>query len=1485
MIWAMVIVYFSLFILLYIPVVQSFIGKQVAQAIATKLGTKVEIGRVDVGLFNRVIINNALIYDQSHKKMLEVSRLSVKIDLSPLAKGRISISSAQLFGMKADLYKKSKNTSPNFQFVLDSLKSKDGAPQTPLDLNINSLILRHGQIVYNQLDAPRKKRQFTPKHLFVSGLSSHIVIHKLTNDSLSLHVKRLSFEEQSGLHVANVKFKLQGSTKRTVVKDFNLFMDESRVLLPEVEVNYPELHGQKFLQTLHGKIEFAPSVVTPCDFAAFSSVLRQLKTPIYISGKVKGNTRLLNIRNLFMQSYDDGFLIKADGYLKNLMDNLSWYVSLHRFSVRREIMHTFIHGIGKGNTDLSQWLLRLGDISYQGKIMSGWHRFLVDGVLNTDAGNIHMKLDKKQNDIIADIKTRGIDLQRILANSQFGDFAADISVKGKMQAGHDVWDSDYLKIRGNVAQLAYKGYTYKNIDIDGLYQKKAFSGKLSIDDPNGRLTVDGSFDFSSHIPSADFIADVHHLNPSGLRLSNQWPSATFDFQLKANMRGKLLNQIQGTMVLQDFTMQSPKGRFQLQQLQLQAGRSKVEDFLSLDADFGYVDIKGKYNYSDLLRSVSGIIRDRLPTLSALPRAMFAKSNKYVVHASVSQTDWLKHLMGVDFQIHAPVVIKGDVDDANSSVTLDCVMPTFEYQGSRYQDFRLAINTKNDTLEASAAIKKMTKNGKTFDLNLFSSIVNNKISSHLAFDNNQNKQHLSGNLSAVTQFFEDEKGRSAAHMIFYPSKIHINDTIWDVEPSDIVYNKDGLIIDHFSIGNRQQHVIIAGRATKSPHDTVHIDLKEVDVDYISRILNIKGVDFGGKVSGEIAASSIFGYASAMADISVNDFTFSHGRMGRLAAYAEWNKHNGRIDINAIADEGPLSKVFINGYLDLSPGYLNLLCDAHNSRVEFLETYLSGVLTDVEARTTGKVRVFGPLNDVNLSGDAFVSGGVKLQSTNVNYMLRNARVLLEPDLISIKEGNFVDMGGNEGIIDGKIYHHGLKNWRYDIGITADNILAYDVKDFGENTFCGTIYASGDCRIKGGDGETTIDIDVTPEAKSVLKYNVSSPDAIKNQSFITWHDRSKRLSFEEIGQKGIAETQEYKQKNGRVTSMPSNLFLNFLINTTPDLTLRLIMNEESGDYIDLNGNGVLRASYFNKGAFNIFGNYVVDHGIYKMTIQNVIRKDFQFLEGGSISFGGDPYLAAINLKAKYPVNGVSLSSLNIGRSFSSNNIRVNCLMNITGTARQPQVDFDLEMPTVSNDVQQMIRSYINSEEELNQQVIYLLTIGRFYAQETNNSAQSTSQTQTSLAMQSLLSGTLSQQLNNILSSVVNTDNWNFGTNISTGDEGWNNAEYEGILSGRLFNNRLLINGQFGYRDNANATTSFIGDFDIRYLLFPSGNVAIKVYNQTNDRYFTRSSLNTQGLGIIMKKDFNKFKEIFSRQKQQKKSKKRSLSADTVSLAPIAP
>ena len=80
----------------------------------------------------------------------------------------------------------------------------------------------------------------------------------------------------------------------------------------------------------------------------------------------------------------------------------------------------------------------------------------------------------------------------------------------------------------------------------------------------------------------------------------------------------------------------------------------------------------------------------------------------------------------------------------------------------------------------------------------------------------------------------------------------------------------------------------------------------------------------------------------------------------------------------------------------------------------------------------------------------------------------------------------------------------------------------------------------------------------------------------------------------------------------------------------------------------------------------------------------------------------------------------------------------------------------------------------------------------------------------------------------------------------------EFEGVLEGRLLNNRLLINGNFGYRENPMYASNFIGDFDIRYLL--TNDISVKGYNKTNDRYFSKTSFNTQGIGLVFQREFER-------------------------------
>ena len=203
--------------------VQQFAGRKIAHAISNKLGTKIDIGRVSLGLFNRVIIDDVCLYDQRHKEMLRVGRLSAKIDMLPLAEGKISISSAQLFGAHARLYRRNATTAPNFHFVIDSLASKDTTSHTPLDLRISTLIIRHSSVSYDQQDIPLSE-QFTPAHLTVRDISAHINLRALTDDSLNINVKRLGFREDAGLAVDRLSFALKAGRRNALLSHFLLQM-------------------------------------------------------------------------------------------------------------------------------------------------------------------------------------------------------------------------------------------------------------------------------------------------------------------------------------------------------------------------------------------------------------------------------------------------------------------------------------------------------------------------------------------------------------------------------------------------------------------------------------------------------------------------------------------------------------------------------------------------------------------------------------------------------------------------------------------------------------------------------------------------------------------------------------------------------------------------------------------------------------------------------------------------------------------------------------------------------------------------------------------------------------------------------------------------------------------------------------------------------------------------------------------------------------
>ena len=132
--------------------------------------------------------------------------------------------------------------------------------------------------------------------------------------------------------------------------------------------------------------------------------------------------------------------------------------------------------------------------------------------------------------------------------------------------------------------------------------------------------------------------------------------------------------------------------------------------------------------------------------------------------------------------------------------------------------------------------------------------------------------------------------------------------------------------------------------------------------------------------------------------------------------------------------------------------------NNTQIDFLETYIGSFLDNIRARASGNIRVFGPLKNVNIEGQVVANGDISVAPLNVTYTLKNDTVTFYPNIITFKNNTIKDHQNGSAIINGAVYHRDLSNFTYNMNVIADKILSFDKKDFGDDTFCGTIFASG-------------------------------------------------------------------------------------------------------------------------------------------------------------------------------------------------------------------------------------------------------------------------------------------------------------------------------------------------------------------------------------------------------------------------------------------
>ena len=1468
----------------------------VAEELSDLLNTRVTIGRINIGLLNRIIIDDVLLDDQDEQEMLKVTRLSAKFDIMPFFKGKISISSVQLFGFNINLQKKTPDSPPNFKFVLDAFASNDTVKKdNSLDLRINSILIRRGRMAYHVLSEEETPGKFNAKHIHLQNIIANISLKALSKDSINLGIKRLSLDEKvSGFSLKKMSLKLVANSRQTSIDNFAIELPETSLKLDTIHLIYDSLKAfDRFTEQVRFSFRTLPSQITLKDISPFLPALSHFKEPISLDMEVKGTVNQLTCSHLEITADNRQFRLKGDVALQDLSHPQDAYVfgTLSELTATTRGVGFLVRNLSHDYNGVPPVLERLGNVSFRGEVSGYFTDIVTYGQLHTDLGGVNMDLklsSDKSKGLFAysgAVKTTDYKLGKLLANEQLGEITFNLDVHGR----HVTDRLPVVELKGLIASVDYSRYRYENITLDGEYKQGGFNGKVALDDPNGSIYLNGDVNVSSRIPTFNFQAIINKLRPHDLNLTSKYPDTEFSLKLRANFTGGSVDEMIGEINVDSLEFMSPEKQYFMNNMNIRASKQNNENQLRLTSEFLTASVEGKFQYHTLPASILNIMRKYVPSLILPPKKPIETHNNFQFDIHIYNTDILSTIFDIPLTVYTHSTLKGYFNDPLQRLRVEGYFPRLQYKNNFIESGMILCENPSDHIRARVRLTNLKKKGAV-NLSLDAQAKDDNISTTLNWGNSAAVTY-SGQLAAVAKFLrtEGEKPLLKAMVEVKPTDIILNDTLWQIHPSQVVVDSGKVDVNNFYFSHQDRYVRINGRLSDNPQDSVKVDLKDINMGYVFDIASISDdVNFEGDATGTAYASGVFKKPVMNTRLFIKNFSLNQGRLGDLNIYGEWDNENRGIRLDASIKDISTTPSRVTGIIHpLKPeSGLDLNIEANELNLKFLEHYMKSIANDIKGRATGKVHFYGKFKGLNLDGAVMTDASMNFDILNTHFAIKDT-ILLAPTGLTFNNIHISDMEGHSGRMNGYLHFQHFKNLNYRFEIQANNMLVMNTKESTDMPFYGTVYGTGNALLTGNAIQgLDVNVAMTTNRNSIFTYiNGSVASATSNQ-FIKFVDKTPRRTIQDSIQI-ISYYEQLQQKRQEAEEeQKTDIRLNILVDATPDATMKIIMDPVAGDYISGKGTGNIRTEFYNKGDVKMFGSYQINQGVYKFSLQEVIRKDFVIKNGSTITFNGAPLDANLDIQASYTVNSASLNDLIPEESSSiiqQPNVKVNCIMNLSGILVRPTIKLGIELPNERDEVQTLVRNYISTEEQMNMQILYLLGIGKFYTEDARNN-------QNSNVMSSVLSSTLSGQLNNALSQVFETNNWNIGTNLSTGDKGWTDMEVEGILSGQLLNNnRLLINGNFGYRDNPMANTNFVGDFEAEWLINRSGDIRLKAYNETNDRYYTKTNLTTQGVGIMYKKDFNKWSDLFfwnkwklrNKRKQEEKSKQQTDSIGNANTA----
>lgn len=1485
--------------------VSTAIVQRVMSNFSNTLGVETHIGAVEYHFPARLTLHDIYIEDQQKDTLLHLDEVYAHFKpLVFLRHGEICFSHARVTGGRAKIYQVDTTGVWNYQFVLDSIQKDTTEEKAAFDkmLAIRDIQLRDLNVLYQSYEVALNQADVDVRcfaHDSINACVDNLMMHMFSasSDTLSLDVLDLQAHicmsdsvlsvptlsirmPRSHIDMSGIRFDQRDTT-------FSIPLNQIEVVPADLALLIPSCERLRKAVVVQGKVCSEEDMIQWEDLVVRYDGYRMLDGDVCM-------------RDIHTNPYLKTSLNELYVNMARLQDMLS-QVKGHPVSLPKELLRLGdVRYMGKV-------LGYIHDLHLEGVLSTNMGTVTTKASLQSDSVFEHLKYDVR-------IDAQHIKLGQLINNPSLGSATLALHTKGEgivpavTSEGQEEgrkreWRGD---VRMAVQKLTYNGYTYQDLSIDGTYSPELYDAHLCVEDERLDITLNGKVDMRNSTTATMNIQCEQFDTYPLLSKEKDGAHARMRFSAETKIKGIGRDDVEGSLVIDSLFFATDLDSILMQELELRLYADAAQKTITLQSDYLNGQMDGSFRYSDLVPACQSLMHRYLPSAVPAPHSkwkdvsltMYAEGERltelqrlYDAPFAVSDHPRLDVSMRVDKssapQVSARFFVPGarmkdmplkntvlTLSNAGSSVTGKDVLNLSLSTEMELTKASIIANAYHDTIETQLAIDTFTYEHPLLPEGWQQMSARDLRSTLLSMmDLYETKQVLvgaqragvyGGEMRAITHFsMREEKPQIDVHIL--PDTLLLRNATYTLGESHISYcaADTSLRVDGFSFRGAGQFIEANGVASRNSQDSLTVRLQKVDASYVvpfvlpkqiimfdgmmTGALSVGGVLKQPKINGAVHVDGMGLNGCIFGDAEVDIHIYPERRLPhvtlppQLQFHADVNIPNRRVvslDGEALFD---------------GTGSWKLDMQTDSVPLDFINHWTSTVLHDLDGYGTGRVVVGGAKKKVYVLVDAVAQdASFVVPWTSTRYYIDGQTIIMDSTSIRFPEVHARDAEGYMVLVNGGISHEQFQDFVLDLHVDAYDALVFNASKQGE-MLQGNVYANGHVDITGHESDILVAANAVTTGKSQFRLSVDNVSSAYSANFVHFKSHADTMSVEpsEPDEFDNLDIRTTEQKLSIKSARAHRCLLTLNIEVNPQLLFQLVLGERNGDMIQAHGNGALKLTYDTQtGDVHLLGTYDIEQGTLSYTVANVIRKEFAIADGSTIVFSGVPDNPQLDVIAKYRVTA-SLKDLfgeDVGQLATTRmSIPVTTCLHMRDALSNPTLSFSLEFPTSDQSIQQQVQQVINTDEMLMRQVIYLLVFGRFYTPDYAAQLQNTTLNST----YSLLSSTVTSQINAWLSKL--TDVLTLGVAIRTDGEGANSSqEYEAQFQLQPID-RLVINGNVGYRYNDISNQPFFGDLDVEVMLTEDGQFRLKGYTHTVDKYSLREASTIQGVGFVWKKDFN--------------------------------